>query len=190
MTYPAGSYIINATSRTAVWPKNLLEKQDYPDAAEHVRRQRLVDGLRDGRGRGRSGRQVHSRRAGPPVDKVVLGERSKGTSGSSIAVAHLGSNNMVTFRYLLRNVPMRSRNRVLPPVTPRIRPVRSSSTRSTPRRCAVWWIRSVSSDHAAECAVGDDARCRCAAHRDLRSGRARTLGWYRLTFDEFKSRTI
>jgi hypothetical protein len=42
-----------------------------------------------------------------PVDKVVLKGALAGTRGNSIAVAHVGSNNMVAFRYLLRGVPMK-----------------------------------------------------------------------------------
>src|SRR5579864_8287716 len=43
----------------------------------------------------------------PLVKEVVLKGTVAGTATAGLAVAHFGSNNMITFRYRLKNVPMR-----------------------------------------------------------------------------------
>src|SRR5262245_19869986 len=41
------------------------------------------------------------------VEKAVPKGKVNGNGSAGIAVAHLGSNNMIAFRYRLRNVPMK-----------------------------------------------------------------------------------
>ncbi len=63
-SYPAGSYVIKGGQPYWRLAKNLLEKQNYPDPAlQHLRRQRLDDGLRVQRGREGNRRQGDPRRA-------------------------------------------------------------------------------------------------------------------------------
>ena len=87
--------------------KNLLEKQQYPDArlttyddsgwtmgfAMNVRVIEVADS---------------SILAAPTtlVDRPVPAGRMTGSGSAGIAVAHFGSNNMISFRYRLRDVPM------------------------------------------------------------------------------------
>ena len=42
-----------------------------------------------------------------PVEKVSIKGRVAGGGTAGLAVAHFGSNNMITFRYKLRTVPMK-----------------------------------------------------------------------------------
>jgi hypothetical protein len=107
-TYPAGSYVIKRDQPYGRLAKNLLERQDYPDA-----RLNTYDdsGWSMGFAMGVDVVAVSDssilKAAVNPVDKVVLKGALAGTRGNSIAVAHVGSNNMVAFRYLLRGVPMK-----------------------------------------------------------------------------------
>lgn len=107
VTYPAGSYVIKRDQPYGRLAKNLIERQQYPDA-----RLNTYDdsGWSMGLAMGLDVVEVadSSILAAPvtPVDKVVPKGRIAGTTGKAIAVAHLGSNHMVTFRYLLRTVPM------------------------------------------------------------------------------------
>lgn len=106
-TYPAGSYVIKRDQPYGRLAKNLIEKQQYPDA-----RLNTYDdsGWSMGLAMGLDVVEVADssilKAPVTPVDKVVPKGRLAGTSGKAIAVAHLGSNHMVTFRYLLRSVPM------------------------------------------------------------------------------------
>ena len=108
-TYPAGSYVIKAGQPYWRLAKNLLEKQDYPDPAlrtyddsgwsmgyafnvdvQEIRDKAILDAP-----------ITLITKAEPPRGRVT----GNGTAG--LAVAHYGSNNMVTLRYKLRGVPMR-----------------------------------------------------------------------------------
>ena len=86
--------------------KNLLEKQDYPDATLTTYDDSgwtmgcafIVDVKEDRR-------QGDPRRAGAARDGVRRPRARSPASGSAgLAVAHYGSNNMISFRYKLRSV--------------------------------------------------------------------------------------
>jgi Zinc carboxypeptidase len=107
-TLPAGSYVIKLDQPYGRLAKNLLEKQDYPDPAL-----RTYDdsGWTMGYAMNVDVKEIE--------DKAILGAKvtpvqlarwkgtTTGTGTAGLAVAHLGSTNMIAFRYRLRNTPMK-----------------------------------------------------------------------------------
>jgi hypothetical protein len=107
-TYPAGSYVIKRDQPYGRLAKNLLERQSYPDP-------NLTTYDDSGRTRGRAmGVAVKEIRdkaildvALTPVKDAAVKGKVTGAGTAGLAVAHYGSNNMIAFRYKLRNVPMK-----------------------------------------------------------------------------------
>ena len=101
-TYPAGSYVIKRDQPYGRLAKILLEKQDYPDPA-----------LRTYDDSGWTmGYMLHTDVVAVDdssildvpvtlVDKAEKTGRVAGRGGAGLAVAHFGSNNMITLRYRL-----------------------------------------------------------------------------------------
>ena len=106
-TIPAGSYVIKGGQPYWRLAKNLLEKQNFPDPAL-----RTYDdsGWSMGFAFNVDVKEIRDssilKVAAPLVDKPKVSGRVAGSGTTGMAIAHYGSNNMITFRYQLRNVPM------------------------------------------------------------------------------------
>jgi hypothetical protein len=105
--YGAGSYVIKAGQPYWRLAKNLLERQDYPDPAL-----RTYDdsGWTMGHAFNVDVKEIDDRAVldvnAPLVKTVELKGTIVGAGAVGIAVAHFGSNNMISFRFKLRQVPM------------------------------------------------------------------------------------
>jgi hypothetical protein len=105
--YPVGSWIIKRDQPYGRLAKNLLERQQFPDArlttyddsgwtmglAMNVEVVEVADST------------ILTVEA-PLVDRAVVPGQLAGNGNAGLAVAHLGSNQMITLRYRLRDVPM------------------------------------------------------------------------------------
>jgi len=106
-TYPAGSYVIKRNQPYGRLAKNLLKKQFFPDA-----RLTTYDDSGWSMGMAMNVEVVEVADASilsapvTVVDKVKLAGKTTGTGTAGMAVAHFGSNNMISFRYKLKDVPM------------------------------------------------------------------------------------
>jgi hypothetical protein len=107
-TFPAGSYIIKRDQPYGRLAKNLLERQNYPDP-------NLTTYDDSGWTMGMATRvevkEIKDKAIldvpVTPVKVASVKGKVTGSGGAGFAVAHYGSNNMIAFRYKLRNVPMR-----------------------------------------------------------------------------------
>jgi hypothetical protein len=188
-TYPAGSYVIKRNQPYGRLAKNLLERQQYPDA-----RLNTYDdsGWSMGLAMGVDVVEVADTAilAVPttPVDRVVPKGTLAGTGGRVIAVAHHGSNHMVTFRYLLRNVPMRvaeaafaAGDSTYPAGSFLIEARHATAVRGLVDSLGLTATYLPSMPTVA----AHDADVPRVAVYSQWSG-TQNLGWYRLTFDEFR----
>ena len=107
-SFPAGSYVIKRDQPYGRLAKNLLERQNYPDP-----------NLRTYDDSGWTMGLAMLTEVKESADKTILDVpvtpvttaahtgRIAGRGAAGFAVAHLGSNNMIAFRYRLRGVPMK-----------------------------------------------------------------------------------
>ena len=108
VSYPAGSYVIKRDQPYGRLAKNLLEKQRYPDA-----RLNTYDdsGWTMGPAMGLNVVEVADsailKVATTPVTTATVKGSVSGSGSAGVAIAHNGSNNMITFRYRLKQVPMK-----------------------------------------------------------------------------------
>ena len=188
-TFPAGSYLVKAGQPYWNLAKNLFEKQDYPD-------ERLStyddSGWTMGPAMGVDIREINNKDVLEVGTKVVKtsthAARIIGSGTAGIAVAHLGSNNMVSFRYAVRNVPMKV--------------AKASFTASGMDFPAGSFIVSTPSDIAAVRAAVEKFGLTAATLASIPTvathdadvprvaiysqwGGTQELGWYRHAFDQF-----
>jgi hypothetical protein len=107
-TFPAGSYVVKLNQPYGRLAKNLLEKQDYPDPALTTYDDSgwSMNWAFDVDMKAVDDKAILSA-ATTNVKKAEVKGTVSGNGNAGMAVAHNGSNNMIAFRYALRNVPMK-----------------------------------------------------------------------------------
>lgn len=107
-TFPVGSYLVKLNQPYGRLAKNLLERQDYPDPALTTYDD---SGWSMGWAFDVDFKQIDDKAIlNAPTTLVKMAEVKGSVAGSgnvALAVMHNGSNHMISFRYALRNVPMK-----------------------------------------------------------------------------------
>ncbi len=188
-TYAAGSYVIKLDQPYGRLAKNLLEKQQFPDA-----RLSTYDdsGWTMGFAMGVDVVEVADssilKAAVTPVTDVKLAGSTKGSGTAAFAVAHLGSNNMISFRYKLKDVPMRVAEKSFTAEGVEF-PAGSfiitdmAAVERAKAAVAELGLTAAALGSAPTVATHDAVVPRVAIYTQW-SG-TQSLGWYRLTFDKF-----
>ena len=189
VTYPAGSYVIKRDQPYGRLAKNLLEKQNYPDA-------RLTtyddSGWTMGYAMNVEVKAIDDKAilsaATTPVTTVTLKGTFKGAGTAGMAIAHYGSNNMIAFRYALKNVPMKvaeksfSAEGVDFPAGSFI--VAAGADMAAVKAAAdKFGLTAAALTSAPTVATHDGDLPRVAIFSTWNS--TQELGWYRFTFDKF-----
>jgi len=190
VSYPAGSYVIKRDQPYGRLAKNLLEKQRYPDA-----RLNTYDdsGWTMGPAMGLNVVEVSD----PAILKVpttdvgiaILKGSVAGSGSAGVAIAHNGSNNMITFRYRLKQVPMKVAEKsftVDKVEFPAGSFVITDGAQAAAARSAAEALGLTGAALSAVPAVPmHEADLPRIAIYSQWSG-TQNLGWYRLTFDKFE----
>jgi hypothetical protein len=187
-TFPAGSYVIKRDQPYGRVAKNLLEKQVYPDS-------RLTTYDDSGWTMGLAMLVDVKEITDPailkvpttPVTAVTVKGTVAGAGQAGLAVAHYGSNNMIAFRYKLRDVPMKIAEKSFTADGVELPPGSFVIAAPVPAdaRAAVEELGLTAAALAAVPAVPmhDAAAPRIAIYSQWTG--TQDLGWYRLTFDRF-----
>jgi hypothetical protein len=107
-SFPAGSYVVKLNQPYGRLAKNLLEKQDYPDPALTTYDD---SGWSMGFAFDVDVREIKDSTIlaanAPLIGTAEVKGTVAGNGTAALAVAHLGSNNMIAFRYRLKALRMR-----------------------------------------------------------------------------------
>ena len=190
-TYPAGSFVIKRDQPYGRLAKNLIEKQQFPDA-------RITTYDDSGWSMGMAmmvdvaeiADSAVLKVATTPVTTVMLKGTVKtaGAANAGMVIAHYGSNNMISFRYRLKDVPMQIAEKAFKVDSvdyPAGSFVITDMSKAPAIRAAVEELGLTAATFAAAPTVPTHAADvpRVAIYSAWTS--TQNLGWYRLTFDKF-----
>jgi hypothetical protein len=188
-TYAAGSYVIKRNQPYGRLAKNLIEKQQYPDSristyddsGWSMGLAMMVDVVE-------VADSAILTVATTPVTTAKPKGTVKGNAGAAIAVAHYGSNNMITFRYRLKDVAMQVAEasfKVDSTEFPAGSFVITDMSKAAAVRAAVEELGLTAATlTAAPTVATHNADLPRVAIYSAWTG-TQNLGWYRLTFDKF-----
>jgi hypothetical protein len=190
VSYPAGSYVIKRDQPYGRLAKNLLEKQRYPDP-----RLNTYDdsGWTMGPAMGLTVVEVADsvilKVATTPVTTASVRGSITGNGSAGIAVAHTGSNNMITFRYRLKQVPMKIAEKSF--TVDKVEFPAGSFVIADPGQAAAvraaaveLGLTGVALSESPAVPMHEADLPRIAIYSQWTG--TQNLGWYRLTFDEFE----
>jgi len=190
VSYPAGSYLIKRDQPYGRLAKNLLEKQRYPDP-----RLNTYDdsGWTMGPAMGLTVVEVADsailKVATTPVTTASARGSIAGSGSAGIAVAHTGSNNMITFRYRLKQVPMKIAEKAFTvdkvefPAGSFV--ITDAGQAAAVRAAAVeLGLTGAALSELPSVPMHEADLPRIAIYSQWTG--TQNLGWYRLTFDEFE----
>ena len=188
-TYPAGSYVVKRDQPYGRLAKNLIEKQQYPDS-----RLQTYDDSGWSMGYAFNIEVVESADSSilkaktTPVTTAKLSGKLSGTGTAGIAVAHLGSNNMISFRYKLRDVAMRVAEKSFTadgvdfPAGSFV--ITDNAAAAQVKAAVEEFGLTASALNSAPTVTSHDADVPRIAIYSQWTG-TQNLGWYRFTFDKF-----
>ncbi|HEX6463982.1 MAG TPA: M14 family zinc carboxypeptidase [Vicinamibacterales bacterium] len=188
-TYPAGSYVIKRDQPYGRLAKNLLERQNYPDPNLTTYDD---SGWTMGLAMGVDVKEVKDKAildaAVTPVKEAVAKGKMVGSGRAGIAVAHYGSNNMIAFRYALKNVPMKIAEKSFTADGTEF-PAGSfvmasgADTNGVKAEVEKFGLTAASLSAAPTVPMHDADIPRVAIYSSWNG--TQDIGWYRLTFDRF-----
>ncbi|HEY9226187.1 MAG TPA: hypothetical protein VIP11_06045, partial [Gemmatimonadaceae bacterium] len=187
--FPAGSYVIKLNQPYGRLAKNLFEKQDYPDPALTTYDD---SGWSMGYAFNVDVKEIKDKAIlAAPTTLVKTAEvkgKITGSGSAGMAVAHYGSNNMIAFRYRLKNVPMKiaEASFTADGVTfPAGSFIISATADMSAVRAAVdtFGLTAAALSSAPTVATHDGDLPRVAIYSQW--GGTQELGWYRHAFDQF-----
>jgi hypothetical protein len=187
--YPAGSYIVKRDQPYGRLAKNMLEKQIFPDPNLTTYDD---SGWTQGLAFLVDVKEINDRSilVAPTtlVDKVVVTGSVKGTGTAGIAIAHFGSNNMIAFRYKVKDVAMKIAEKSFSAEGVDF-PAGSFVVTGTANAAAVkaaveqFGLTAASLTTLPSVPMHDGPAPRIAIYSSW--GNTQELGWYRFTFDKF-----
>ena len=190
-TFPAGSYLIKLDQPYGRLAKNLLEVQYYPDPelrtyddsgwtmgyAFNAEVLEILDP------------SVLEARA-TPVDVARFEGEVRGNGSAGLAVAHLGSTNMIIFRYRLKELDMRiteesftSEDQDFPPGSFLVSGSPEEMERARAEALALG-LTAVALEELPEVRSHDGDAPRIAIYSQWQG--TQEMGWYRHAFDQFE----
>ena len=190
-TFPAGSYVIKRDQPYGRLAKNLLEKQRYPDPEL-----RTYDdsGWTMGLAMMVDVKEVNDKAildvTTTPVETAIVKGKVTGNGTAALAVAHLGSTNMIALRYKLRNASVKIAEKAFTSDGMEfpagsfviVAPGEMAASRNTIEQLG---LTGAAVGSTPSVAMHDADVPRIAMYSSWSGNDTQEIGWVRFTFDKF-----